>query len=95
MKKIRKDLKRSKLYCYLILLALGILIFSFILYTTIINFSQLRVAMTFLIFINLITLLVEMLQYLEKINDYMVKKIKFTQLFLYVILAIIIFCFID
>ncbi len=91
MKKVTKNLKKSKLYGYLILLALGILILLFMLYKTIINFSQLRAAMTFLIFINLISLLLEMLQYLEKINDDVVNKIKFVQLVLFVILAIIIF----
>ncbi len=79
MKKVTKDLKKSKLYGYLILVALGILALLFMLYKTIISFSQLRAAMTFLIFINISTVLLEMLQFLEKINDDVANTIKFIQ----------------
>ncbi len=91
MKKVTKDLKKSKLYGYLILLALGILALLFMLYKTIISFSQLRAAMTFLIFINISTVLLEMLQFLEKINDDVANTIKFIQLVLFVIVGFIFF----
>lgn len=91
MKKVTNDLKKSKMYCYLILLALGTLILLFMLCTTIINFSQLRAAMTFLIFINISTVLLEMLQFLEKINDDVANTIKFIQLVLFVIVGFIFF----